>query len=653
MDNQAPAKHNDESSKEEQRLLVAMSPSLAAEQLVRWTHRLAHTLNCPWIAVYVETSSTLSEQDQLHLSQTFALARSLGAEVITTTDSDFERGLIRTALQHGVTQIVVGKPGVAFYRRLFRKDRWLDRLLQKSGNLDIHVVRFKEELPPKAIPVQAQPYGSSFQEYLIAVAVILAVAWALTFARSLLGYQVVAWIFLAVVVLMAAFVGRGATLLAALLSALLWNYLFEEPLYSLYIAGLENRILFMMYFLIAVVLGQLTAQIRSQERAERERQERAEAIQSLTRQITEATGFDDVLTRAIHQTMAVFKAQVALLLPSASERLAPHPADTFPVPENEHRIAGWVHEKGQTAGRFAINFPAASALYLPLAAYGEKLGVIALQLNQSFPPSLHQRNLLDAFSEQIALAIHRSQMHEVSEKAKVLAESERLSKTLLNSISHEFRTPLAVIQSATTYMVDVEKSDFSKTQKAMIAEIQEATARLNRLIGKVLEITRLESGHVKPKFEPCEVSDLIQMAEGETRQELAQHPLKIEIAPDLPAVPMDFELMLHALTNLLSNAAFHTPAGTPVVLRAQAEQGELRLVVADGGPGIPLESVAHVFEKFYRAPNARTGGTGLGLSLVKGFVEAQGGQVTAENRMAGGASFTIHLPLRRSLAQNV
>ncbi len=232
-------------------------------------------------------------------------------------------------------------------------------------------------------------------------------------------------------------------------------------------------------------------------------------------------------------------------------------------------------------------------------------------------------------------------------KAEVPAESERLSKTLLNSISHEIRTPLAVIQSATSYMAQFEKTDFSASQKGMIGEIQEATERLNRLVGKVLDMTRLESGRVKPKFQACEVSELIHMAEGETRKELAQHKLTVEIAPGLPQVPMDFELMLHALANLLSNAAFHTSAGTEVRLRAEVEDGALLLIVADSGPGIPAESLPHVFGKLYRAPNARTGGTGLGLSLVKGFAEAHVGRVTAENGPTGGAAFTIRLPLEQ------
>jgi two-component system sensor histidine kinase KdpD len=635
----------EETGRQEQRLLVAVSPSQISEQLVRWTHRLALALNCWWGAVYVETSSSLSEADQLKLSRTLALARSLGAEVITMTDTDLVQGLLQTALERSVTQIIIGKPSGPSHRRLFRSDKWLERLLQESGQLDIHVVRFKEESMAKASPRQALATGSTLREYLIAVGVVLAVSWAGQYAEPLVGFRAIAWIFLMAVVVMAAFVGRGATLLATILSALLWNFLFEPPVYSFRIEATEDQILFVLYLVIAVTLGQLVSRIRAHEKAERERQERATALQLLTREVTAATSLDDMLKRASEQTAEVFKADIAILLPSSPGRLTPHPSSTLSVPEEEHTVAAWVFEHGQAAGKFTSLFSNTPNLYMPLASHGDTVGVMALRLRQEFPPTIHQRNLLDAFSQQIATVLQRRQMQEVSEESKLLAESERLSKTLLNSISHEIRTPLAVIQTATTNMDEFGGSDLSPTQKAMVSEIQEAIERLNRLVGKVLDMTRLESGHIKPKFDLSEVSELVLMAEGETRKELMRHKVTMEIAPDLPLMRMDFELMLNALTNLLSNAASHTPAGTEVQLSAKVEDGAMLLIVADRGPGIPPASLPHLFEKFYRAPNARTGGTGLGLSLVKGFVEAHGGQVKAENRAAGGTAFTIRLPL--------
>jgi two-component system sensor histidine kinase KdpD len=595
--------------------------------------------------VYVETSTNVPEQEQLQLSRTLALARSLGAEVITTTESDVVQGLLRTALQRSVTQVIVGKQVGAGYRRLLRNDRRLEKLLRQSGELDIHVVRFKEAPVDKSFFGQDLVKGSTLREYLIALGMVAAMTWAGLVLDPFIGYRAVAWIYLTLIVVMATFIGRGATLAAAALSAFLWDFLFEQPRFSFSIASAEDRVLFVMFLVIAVTLGQMVSRIRGQEKAERERQERATALQLLTREVTASTSFDDMLAKAVKQTAEVFRTEIAMLLRSSPARLSPHPASSYKVPEGEYRVATSVLEQGQAAGKFTAHFPEASALYLPLVAHGDRVGVMGLPLRQNSPLSVHQRNLLDAFSEQIAAVIQRHQMQQVSEQARLLAESERLSKTLLNSISHEIRTPLAAIQSATTNMVEYGHADLSPTQKMMVSEIQEATSRLNRLVGKVLDISRLESGHTQPKCAPCEIGEVVLMAEGETRKELAHHKLTIEIAPDLPLVQMDFELMLRALTNLMSNAALHTPAGTEIRLSAKVENGAMLLVVADNGPGVPTDSIPHLFEKFYRAPNARTGGTGLGLSLVKGFVEAHGGQVKVENRATGGTAFTIRLPL--------
>jgi two-component system, OmpR family, sensor histidine kinase KdpD len=650
MNETGQAVQNQDPALPEQRLLVAVSPSQISEPLVRWTHRLARALNCWWCMVYVETSRALSDEEQLQLSHAFSLARTLGAEVITTTDTDIVQGLLRTALQRDVTQIIVGKTDTTSFRSLFRSNRWMERLLNESGELDVHVVRLKGDSPAKVSSNRVPGTGSSLREYLIAVAMILAVTWSGQYAQALVGFRAIAWIYLTVVVVMAAFVGRGATLLAATLSALLWNFFFEPPIYSFSISDTEDQILFVMYLVIAVTLGQMVARIRTQEKSERERQERATALQLLTRELTETTDLDDIMQKAEKLTAGVFKSEVAFWLPSSSGPLTLHQASAFKIPEEEYQAAMWAFEHGQPAGRFTATSPSAATLFMPLAAHGDAAGVMGLRWSQPRAPTIHQRNLMDAFSQQIALVIQRHWMQEVEEKSKLLAESERLSKTLLNSISHEIRTPLAVIQSATFNMVELGHPQLSDLQKTMITEIQEASERLNRLVGKALDMTRLESGQIKPKFAPCEISELVLMAEGETRKELAHHTLTIEMAPDLPLVNMDFELILHAVTNLMSNAAFHTPAGTEVRLSVKAENGVMLLTVADRGPGMPPESLPHLFEKFYRAPNARTGGTGLGLSIVKGYVEAHDGEVAAENRATGGAAFTIRLPLEQAAA---
>jgi two-component system sensor histidine kinase KdpD len=284
-------------------------------------------------------------------------------------------------------------------------------------------------------------------------------------------------------------------------------------------------------------------------------------------------------------------------------------------------------------------------MYVPLGGIGISVAALGLDLSQADSFSIHQQNLLEDFCNQISLALERHRLNQISEKARLLVESERLSKTLLDSMSHEMRTPLAAIRSATGTLVDLSRTAALGLQNDMLAEIEQATERLDRLVGNVLEASRIESGAVRPRLNECDVKDLIHVSISETESQLARHPLVLHISPDLPLVRLDFVLMQQVITNLLSNAAFHTPPGSTIELTAQVEQGQLVLIISDSGPGISPSSLPRVFDKFYRAPNAPAGGTGLGLSLVKGFVEAHGGVVKVENRPGSGAAFTIRLPL--------
>jgi len=213
---------------------------------------------------------------------------------------------------------------------------------------------------------------------------------------------------------------------------------------------------------------------------------------------------------------------------------------------------------------------------------------------------------------------------------------------LLDSMSHEIRTPLAAIRAAATDLAGLKNAGSDGAE--LVTEIQEAAERLNGLVGKVLDITRLESGHIKPLFNECEINDIINVAVVETETALARHHLTVDLAPNLPIIRTDFVFLQQAVMNLLANAGLHTPAGTSVTLRVRGSEDAVLISVADNGPGIDPQCLPRVFDKFYRGPGAPTGGTGLGLSLVKGFVESLGGRVTAENLPAGGVQFTISLP---------
>ena len=430
-------------------------------------------------------------------------------------------------------------------------------------------------------------------------------------------------------------------LFAGAASALAWNYFFLPPRFTFVITSTEDGILFGLYFVVAIVLGQLVARIRAQELAERQREERATALYQLTRELAQVGTRDEIVWRLVAEVDRVFQANTAVVLPGMNS-LAAHPDSSLTLTEKELHVAEWALLNRQPAGKFTDNLPGAESLHLPLMTERAVVGVLSVSFPEKTLP-LARRDLLEAYARQAALVLDRVALRAAGEQSKLVAESERLSNALLNSISHELRTPLAAITSAASALAEAKSADGGFERK-MVAEIQEASARLNRLVGNLLDVTRLESGYMRPKLDWCDVGDLVQTTVRSLERELAGREVRVEVAGIIPLARLDFTLLQQALANLLLNAVVHTPPGKPVLLQCRHQDGQLFLSVADNGPGLTPELLPRIFDKFFRAPDAPAGGSGLGLAIVKGFVEAHGGQITAANRPGGGAIFTIRIP---------
>jgi two-component system sensor histidine kinase KdpD len=633
-----------------QRLLVAVSASPTSAALVRWTRRLASELQAPWLAVYVERPAPLNPEEQSRLARHLALARELGAQVITTTDSDVVQGLLRVAREQNATQLVLGKPGPWHPLELLRGGSLLNRLIRESGTIDIHAIRADSADTPLLRPQPARPMAPlSARGYAIALAVVAGVTGLNALLQYWLGYQSLALIYLFSVLLLAMFVSRGPALLAATLTALLWNFLFVTPTFTFRISGSTDLMLFLTYFVVALPMGHLTAKLRVQQAAERRREEHATALYLLTRELAQASDYADLLAIVIRELAKATRAPIALSLPDPARdgALTPYFASTWPLSDKEFGVADWAFRHRQRAGRSTDTLPSSEGTHYPLLAGDNAVGVLSVRTLDSNPLEGAQRDLLEAYVRQTALALDRQRLRDAEQHSKLVAESDRLSKTLLNSISHEMRTPIAAIRGAAEALQEARRSGAAAPPWSMVDEIQEGSQRLNRLVGNLLDITRLDSGHVKVKMDWCDVAELIHLTLKDLEKDLAGHPVTVEVARDLPLARLDFVLLQQSLANLLLNARVHTPPGTSVRVEARAEKGSLLLAVSDHGPGIPEDSLPMLFEKFYRAPSAPAGGSGLGLAIVKGFVEAQGGAVAAENRPEGGARFTLRLPLEK------
>jgi len=625
-----------------ERLLVAVGPSPFSAQLVRWTRRLSAALGAPWLAVYVEGARSMTPEQQRLLDKNLALARELGAEVIHTHDDNVASALVRLALQHNATQIVVGKSRENRWLNFLRGGSLVDRLVAIGGAIDISVVPAEEDRRQRQWLKLDGELRFDSREFGIVAAVVGTV----TVLGSLLPidyYLAVGLVYLLAVISLSLRVGRWPVLAAGIISALTWDYLFIPPKYTFVINKLEDALLFGTYFVVALVSGQLTARIRAQARNERLREERATALFHLTRALAAADTLDDAVFAALRQADELFSAQTSLALFETSDgSLVPHFAGSYTLDDKERAVAEWACRNQHSAGRFTDTLPGSAGYYVPLVREGTALGVMGIKVAENKTLTLAQRDLIESFARQLALIAEREHLREASEREKLLTESEKLHRTLLDSVSHELRTPLAVITASLENLATSE----GEQRAALTNEARIATQRLNRLVSNLLDQTRLETGTLKARLDWCDPRDLVNGAVENIHELLAGHPFEILIPDEMPPIRADFTLTQQALANLLLNAALHTPLATPILLTAGIESAGRRcfFTVADRGPGFPPAMRERLFKKFVRGDAAKAGGLGLGLSIVRGFIVAQQGDIVVGENPGGGAVFTIYLP---------
>ncbi len=627
-----------------ERLLVAVGPSPFSTQLVRWTRRMAAAQGAAWVAVSVESSRQLAPESRRRLEQNLTLARELGAEVVVTHDEDVAEALVRVAIQHNATQIVVGKSRTPRLLDLIRGGSLVDRLLRLSGSIDIYVVPAERAAGKTSIRIEWQPPEvSPAREYVEVFAVLGALTLASWFAVSYAGYFAIGLMYLLAIIALSLRVGRWPVLAAGVASAVLWNFLFIPPLFTLAIGKFEDGMMFVTYFAVALIAGQLTARIRAQERHERLREERAMALFHLTQALSAAKSLDEGVFAALRQTDELFDGTSALLLVDPGDAaLTAHYASSLTLSEKERGVADWAWRNRKKAGRFTDTLPSAEGFHVPLVRENAALGVFVIHVPPETALTLAQRDLAESFGAQLALLVEAEQSRAAGEREKLLAESEKLHRALLDGVSHELKTPLAVLHSAAE---SLKRAD-EKTRNQLTDEIITATRRLHRLVNNLLDQTRLESGALRPRLDWCDPHDLVNAARDGVQDSLQAHTLEVSVPADMPLFRADFALMEQVIANLLLNAALHTPPVTPIFLAAGVDGARQKVffTVADRGPGLPPAMRDRLFKKFQRGDAARAGGLGLGLSIIRGFVVAQGGEIVAGENPGGGAVFTVYLP---------
>ncbi|MGH7090705.1 MAG: DUF4118 domain-containing protein [Stellaceae bacterium] len=634
-----------------ERVLVAISGNPGSAALVRHARRMADRLRAPWVAIHVETARSLrmSTAERARITAALGLAERLGAEAVSIPGQDVAATLLDYARANNVTHIIIARP---------HRFRWLElvwnsateRLLRHAGELSVHVIAAADD--EKRGRRRFWEGGeavrpAAWAESLLLVAAAVGIG---ALLRAVIGIESVGEVFLVAVLASALSGGLWPSLLACLASVLAYNFFFLPPLYTFTIADPENLVDLFLFTVVALIASQLAARVRAQAVVAQARARTTGELYGFSRKLAVAVTLDDLLWATCHQIARMLKVRVVMLLPEG-ERLSVRAG--FPpedrLDEADLAAASWSWKHNRPAGRGADTLPGAKRLFVPIETGRGVLGVIGMDRDTPGPLlGPDERRLLDSLAGQAALAIERVMLASDLDRARLAAETDRLRTALLTSISHDLRTPLATILGSVTSLTAGGAALDQVTSAELLDLIREEAERLNRFIGNLLDMTRLEAGPLEPNRVPIDIADAIATALARAERILALHRVETAIAPDLPLLMLDGVLFEQVLFNLLDNAAKYSAPGSLIGIAAGRQGRLLRIEIRDEGEGIPANDLERIFEKFYRAPgaNRRPTGTGLGLAICRGFVEAMGGTIAVTNRTdRTGATFTITFPL--------
>ena len=649
-----------------ERLLVCVGPSPTSARVIRIAKRMAGGLRAPWMAAYVDTGGVMNDATREKLTRNLNLAEQLGAETTTLVGQDVADEIVKYAHARNFTKIIIGKTGESRWRELLGKSV-VSEVLHRSGDIDVYVIRGKEE------PIEGGAGGASgfsfagrrieygrYASAILVIALCTLVSWLMHDLRLSETNQVMVY-FLGVAFVAARY-GRGPGILASAMGVMAFDFFFVRPQFTFAVNDTQYFITFGVMLVISILISTLAHRIRRQAEISRQRERRTEVLYRFSRKLAGTAGTHQLVAAAEAQLSEGFASEVAIFLPDFAVGSAQGATQTgalqatlggpasFTADQREIAVAQWVFDHGQMAGAGTSTLPDAHALYLPLTGSQGPVGVLALrpiELGRFNAPD--QRQLLETLASQIALAIERDRLAEQAQKILVQAEAERLRSSLLSSVSHDLRTPLAVIAGASSSLLEEGGSMSEPARQELMQTIVEESNRLALLVDNLLHITRIESGAVAVNKQWYPLEEVIGSALERVKKQLADRKIETHLAADLPMVKFDGVLVEQVLINLLENAARYTPPASPIEIFARMEgtgPAQVVIEVADRGPGLTDDERQRVFDKFYRGRAAGKGqrGAGLGLAICRAVVEVHGGRIWEENRPEGGARFIFTIP---------
>ena len=642
-----------------ERIMVCIGPNALAERLVRAGKRFATSLRAEWIVVYVETPELqrLPTEKRDGVLRILRFAEQLGAETVAMSAPEMSSALIKLSNERNVTKIVMGKPTRRGWKRLLLGSV-VDTLISDAHNINLYLLGSPRLERGREKPESNRPLPGLGGKLSSRKKDALGYVWALvvTVASTGLAYLMfgrfelanLIMVFLLGVVFIATRFGRGPSIFASFLGVALFDFFFVAPYFSFSVSDSQYLVTFMAMLTVGILISNLMANVRSQARVASHRERRATVLYAMSRDMTAGQSEDEIVRSAIHHLYTEFGSRNVILFPDASGHIM-YPTG-HALSESLHAadlsVAQWVMDHNEIAGQGTHTLPGAEAIYFPLSNKETTLGVLVLlpvNLRRVFLPE--QQKLLETFLGQIAQAIIRVRLTEQARKAQVEMEAERLRNSLLSSISHDLRTPLATIVGSASALVEEDNALKPEDKLELSRAIYDEGLRMSSLVNNILDMARLDAGAVELNRQWYPLEEIIGTVLTRLQKRLAGRRVSVKLPPGIPMIYADAMMIEQVLINLLENVLRYTPEHSPVEIMAEVSASAVEISVADQGPGIPEGSENKLFEKFYRVRNeAAQSGVGLGLSICRAIIAAHGGSIQAHNRPTGGAVFSFLIP---------
>ncbi|WP_025602393.1 sensor histidine kinase [Burkholderia sp. WSM2230] len=648
-----------------ERLLVCVGPGPEAPMLVRAAARLAASLKADWIAVYVETPALqrLPDARRERTLNALKLAAELGAETATLAGADAALALTGYAQARNVSKLVAGASTRTGFMRWLRRPLG-ERLAEQGSHADITLIRTSAESGNGEQRRLLNTTANAWRDALSAArerrspprayGLALAICAGITAVASQLIDRIdltnLVMLYLLGVIFAAVRLGRGPGVLLSFMSVAAFDFFFVPPRLSLSVSDTQYLLTFFGMLLTSLVISHLTSSLRREARVARRREQRTGAMYAMARELAAALTSEQIVGIGSRHVSEVFGARVAVLLPDSADRVKqkiedPDAAITLEGELLDTDVGQWVYDHQKPAGHGTDTLPAAAALYLPLKAPMRTRGVLAVVARDEQELNVpEQQRMLDAFAAQIALALERVHYVDIARDALVNMESERLRNSLLSAISHDLRTPLTTIVGFSSMLAQTrEHGGDAQRDDELVGAIHEEALRMTAIVTNLLDMARLQAGSLQLNRQWTLLEETVGAALRACKRVLSGHPVKVDLAQDLPLLHLDAVLMERLFANLFENAAKYTAQGTLLTIGAQRLEADgksfARVTIDDNGPGLPAGMETRVFEKFTRGEKeSAKPGIGLGLAICRAIVEAHGGSIGALNRMSAGAA---------------